>query len=373
MLLFLYQLIWYSRKGGSFMKINEIIRSQRIKLGLTQEQIASYLGVSAPAVNKWEKGNSYPDITLLPPLARLLKTDLNTLLSFQDSLTLQEINFFTQQLVAAAKENGIRYAYQIAMEKIQEYPSCDELILSSALTLEGYCTMYLTDSTESLDANDLEPLYERATRSNTVPISEQAKSMLIYKYMGRNEYEKAKDLLDTLSESPTVDKIRIQTNLFIEQKDYSKASLLIEQRMLKESTELYSDLIKLMEIAQEENRIEDATYLCQTSKQLSQLFCHWEYNQYVPEFQLSIVQKDAPKCVAILKNMLPALLKEWRLNQTPLYQHLESKNLNKEMGKSIMLKIIKELQNTQNSEYAFLHKDINFQSFLTSFKAQENI
>lgn len=40
------------------MKINEIIRQRRKALGLTQEQIAQRLGVSAPAVNKWESGVS---------------------------------------------------------------------------------------------------------------------------------------------------------------------------------------------------------------------------------------------------------------------------------------------------------------------------
>lgn len=52
------------------MQIHEIIRTRRTALGLTQEQLAGKLGVSAPAVNKWERGNSYPDITLLPVLAR---------------------------------------------------------------------------------------------------------------------------------------------------------------------------------------------------------------------------------------------------------------------------------------------------------------
>ena len=68
------------------MKINEIIKEKRTAKGLTQEEIATYLGVSTPAVNKWEKGVSYPDITILPALARLLKVDLNTLLSFNDNL-----------------------------------------------------------------------------------------------------------------------------------------------------------------------------------------------------------------------------------------------------------------------------------------------
>lgn len=40
------------------MKINDIIREKRLAKGLTQEQIANYLGVSTPAVNKWERGVS---------------------------------------------------------------------------------------------------------------------------------------------------------------------------------------------------------------------------------------------------------------------------------------------------------------------------
>lgn len=73
------------------MKINQIIREKRKELSLTQEQIGEYLGVSAPAVNKWEKGSTYPDITLLPALARLLKIDLNTLMSFHEDLSDVEI------------------------------------------------------------------------------------------------------------------------------------------------------------------------------------------------------------------------------------------------------------------------------------------
>lgn len=72
------------------MRINEIIKERRLAKGFTQEQIANYLGVTAPAVNKWEKGTSCPDIVLLPALARLLDTDLNTLLSFQDDLSEKE-------------------------------------------------------------------------------------------------------------------------------------------------------------------------------------------------------------------------------------------------------------------------------------------
>ena len=74
------------------MKINQIIREKRKELSLTQEQIAEFLGVSTPAVNKWENENSYPDITLLAPIARLLDISLDTLLSYREDLTAEEIN-----------------------------------------------------------------------------------------------------------------------------------------------------------------------------------------------------------------------------------------------------------------------------------------
>lgn len=40
------------------MSINTVIHGKRKEIGLTQEQIAGYLGVTTPAVNKWEKGVS---------------------------------------------------------------------------------------------------------------------------------------------------------------------------------------------------------------------------------------------------------------------------------------------------------------------------
>ena len=40
------------------MQIGEVIRTYRKKLNLTQEEMANRLGVSAPAVNKWENGVS---------------------------------------------------------------------------------------------------------------------------------------------------------------------------------------------------------------------------------------------------------------------------------------------------------------------------
>ena len=63
------------------MQIGETIRKYRKEKNMTQEEMANRLGVTAPAVNKWENGNSYPDIMMLVPIARLLDISLDTLLS----------------------------------------------------------------------------------------------------------------------------------------------------------------------------------------------------------------------------------------------------------------------------------------------------
>ena len=74
------------------MQIGQIIRKYRKSKNMTQEEMAERLGVTAPAVNKWERGNSLPDITLLAPIARLLGISLDTLLTFQGDLTDREVN-----------------------------------------------------------------------------------------------------------------------------------------------------------------------------------------------------------------------------------------------------------------------------------------
>ena len=47
------------------MNIGSVIKKYRKVSGFTQEEMANRLGVTTPAVNKWENGNSNPDIELL--------------------------------------------------------------------------------------------------------------------------------------------------------------------------------------------------------------------------------------------------------------------------------------------------------------------
>ena len=80
------------------MNIAKVIRKYRKEAGLTQEEMANRLGVTTPAVSKWENGNSNPDIELLAPIARLLHISLDTLLSFHADLTTSEIDEIIREM-----------------------------------------------------------------------------------------------------------------------------------------------------------------------------------------------------------------------------------------------------------------------------------
>lgn len=83
------------------MRVGNVIRKYRKDKNLTQEEMAKRLGVTAPAVNKWENGYSLPDISLLSPIARLLNISIDTLLSHEKELSDAEAN----RLVEEANKN----------------------------------------------------------------------------------------------------------------------------------------------------------------------------------------------------------------------------------------------------------------------------
>lgn len=62
-------------------EFSSIIRALRKEQGMTQAALADRLGVTDKAVSKWERGLSYPDISLFPRLADELGVTIADLLS----------------------------------------------------------------------------------------------------------------------------------------------------------------------------------------------------------------------------------------------------------------------------------------------------
>lgn len=61
-------------------KVGEQIAVLRKVKGLTQSELGKRIGVSFQAVSKWERGETLPDVTLLPDLAKILETTVDFIL-----------------------------------------------------------------------------------------------------------------------------------------------------------------------------------------------------------------------------------------------------------------------------------------------------
>ncbi|MEG0276337.1 MAG: helix-turn-helix transcriptional regulator [Coprobacillus sp.] len=347
------------------MKINDIIKEKRISKNLTQEQVAIQLGVSTPAVNKWEKGISFPDITLLPPLARLLDTDLNTLLSFTDDLTKQEIAIFLNELSELSDKEDFKVVYKKAIDKINEFPNSYELILSTASVLDG--TLVLNKNKYSDEyCKRIESLYERVLCSEDINLKSQAQSMLINKYINRNEYDKAELLLQDIPDKNYVDKRRIQAKLYIANEQFDEAALIEEEKLLSSINEVQSILLSLMSIAIKDNRLEDAKYIADVSKKSIEIFDMWEYAKYIAHFQLYTETKNRIQTLKILLPMLKSITKKWDINQSPLYKHVKTKQMDPHFASKMQKDIIESINTDETT--TFLKDDPELKTITESFE-----
>ena len=88
-------------------KTGQLITTQRKEKGLTQKQLADALNVTDKAVSKWERGLSFPDISMLEPISELLDISIMEILAGErqdknDTLTREE----AQELINASVELG---------------------------------------------------------------------------------------------------------------------------------------------------------------------------------------------------------------------------------------------------------------------------
>ncbi len=66
------------------MKFEEKIVQIRKEKGLSQEELAEYLGVSRQAVAKWESGASYPEVDKLITICNLFQISIDSLLRVEE-------------------------------------------------------------------------------------------------------------------------------------------------------------------------------------------------------------------------------------------------------------------------------------------------
>lgn len=105
------------------IKLHENIKKHRLQKGMTQSQLAAVFHVSEQGVSRWENGNTYPDISLLPAIADYFQISIDELMGMENYKDERE----TEKIIETVKENErkglIRENVKLLLEAAQKYPT----------------------------------------------------------------------------------------------------------------------------------------------------------------------------------------------------------------------------------------------------------
>lgn len=342
------------------MQIGEVIRKYRKEKNMTQEEMANRLGVTAPAVNKWENGNSLPDIALLAPIARLLHISLDMLLSYEEELTDTEINSLIQEMDDKLKKESYDEVFQWATDKLTEYPNCEKLILQVAAVLDANRLFKDVPEKEQYDEY-IKNCYVRVLESKDEKVRYSAAESLFGLYMRKEQYGKAEEYLEYFSmQNPE----RKRKQAFL----YSKTNRIFEayktyEELLFSGYQMMSGVLHGMYMmAMEENDRDKARYLVEKQQQLSRLFEMGEYHAVSAGLDLATAEQDTEETLKIMKRMMENLEDINGFSKSPLYEHMTWKEARPEFMEELKQNLLMCFRDEES--YGWLKEDARWKELV---------
>lgn len=277
------------------MQLGQVIRKYRKNKNMTQEEIAGRLGVTAPAVNKWENGASMPDIMLLAPIARLLGITTDILLSFREELTAEEIKALVYEADSMLKEKPYEEAFLWVKKKLEQYPNCEQMILQLAVILDAQRMMQ----------DPVKKMKQAQIYGKTNRISEAYKA---YEELLYSHYQLASGALHGMY------------MLAMDQGEMDRAHMLVRKQ---------EELARCFEMGK----------YCEASSRLD----------------IATAEQDADTVIATMKEMLSSIGQIGSFYRSPLYGHMEFKEMRGEFLAELKNNLLKCFRDEES--YGFLKED----------------
>lgn len=171
----------------------ENIRRMRRKREMTQEQLAERLNVSPQAVSKWETGNAWPDLSLLPVIAALFGTSIDYLMGYDRSGVQERVKCVCREAEGLFGEGRYMEAVSLLRDALKRYPGDEELMYSLAWALSGT----IRESPENYE--EAIAIYHRLLAvSDRTELRCRVMRDLVYRYSTKRETDKARYYADQL-------------------------------------------------------------------------------------------------------------------------------------------------------------------------------
>lgn len=253
------------------LKIGSKIAELRKAKGMTQEQLALALGISAPAVSKWETDNSYPDITLLCPLARALDTNVDTLLEYDEVMTEEKVKAYTNEIIKIERNGDVLLANEKLQKLLCQYPNSVSMkfhavtLITSFQVMHPECTETQRNEWEKQKKKLLEEIYE----SKNPAYMNNAISALAVLAIQNNELDRAETLLKQLPEN-IGDITHYWVQIYLKRGNNDKALELLQKRMFSLVNQTLMCLSLMIEKVQTDDN--KALELCRIYKKIEETF-----------------------------------------------------------------------------------------------------
>ena len=349
------------------MTIGDVIRTYRKKAGLTQEEMAGRLGVTAPAVNKWENNNTLPDVALLAPIARLLGITTDMLLGFQENLSAEEISAFIEKMNHDLDVRSYAEVFAKTKKTIEQYPNCDLLIWQTAVILHARLSL---DHIGDKDVYDeiISGWFERCLQSDDEKIRRGAADSLFNAYLQKDEYEKARLYLSWLpSDSP--ERKRREALLFSKTGKRQDAYRTYEELLFSEYQFLSLLLNDLKILYMEDDDHEMAWKITHVQSQAAGLFEMGRYHEVSCALDAASWEKDVSKTARIMEQVLESVDQTGSFTGSDLYQHMTFKEFEDGFIEGLRRRITEEMA---GDSYAFMKGNELWQELMSRYSDPES-
>lgn len=179
------------------INIAKVLVKKRKEEGITQEELADYIGVSKASVSKWETEQSYPDVTFLPQLAAYFNISIDELMDYKPQMVKEDIRKLYRRLSSDFTSKPFDLVMNECRQITKKYYSCFPLLLQLGILMVNHAELLKDPEKSTSLIEEAKALFVRVREeSDEVSLTKQALYMEALCSLAVGDPNTALELLD---------------------------------------------------------------------------------------------------------------------------------------------------------------------------------